>query len=205
VGRKLFSRQGFAGTSTRKIAAEAGCNLALINHYFGTKEGLLVAIVEEEMQNGAPDLLAALMSPGTAAEQLALFISRGVDHFAEEGEFLRIGHREIMQQGSQLLGKLIPPIERMIGEVGRRFSDARKGTPLASLDPRLTAFLLLGAMQFYFVVYPLSSKVLGVESDALKQEIKRQLTAVFLAGLAPKSAVPGRSSNVRRARKPPGA
>jgi len=161
VGRTLFSRQGFAETSTRQIAAAAGCNLALINHYFGSKEGLLVAVLETEMRGEGPRLAAALQGPGSAADQLARFIDQAVDHFAEDGEFLRIAHREIIQHGSRLLPKLIPPIERMIGEIAQRFRAGRKGTPRAKLDPRLSALLLVGAMQFYFIAYPLTSKLVG--------------------------------------------
>src|SRR5262249_41489970 len=66
------------------------------------------------------------------------------------------------------------------------------GSPLhggrrVRLRPRVTALLLVGAMQFYFLVYPLSSKLVGPESAAIKAEIKRQLIASFLGG-APKSA-----------------
>jgi len=184
VGRKLFSRQGFAETSTRQIAAEAGCNLALINHHFGSKEGLLVAVLETEMRGEGPRLAAALQGPGSAADQLARFIDQAVDHFAADGELLRIAHREIIQHGSRLLPKLIPPIERMIGEIAQRFGEARKGTPLVRLDPRVSALLLVGAMQFYFIAYPLTSKLVGAETAALRAELKRQITAVFGGTLA---------------------
>jgi len=182
VGRKLFSRQGFSGTSTRQIAAEAGCNLALINHYFGSKEGLLVAVLESEMRGEGPRLAAALHGSGTAAEQLAEFIDHAVDHFAEDAEFLRIAHREVIQHGSHLLPKLIPPIERVIGVVAEQFRNARKGTPEAELDPRMSALLMVGAMQFYFIAYPLTSKLVGAESPALRTELKRQITALFVGG-----------------------
>ena len=41
---KLFAEKGFAGTSVRDIADEAGVNLAMISYYFGSKEKLLEAI-----------------------------------------------------------------------------------------------------------------------------------------------------------------
>jgi len=199
VGRKLFSLQGFAATSTREIAAQAGCNLALINHYFGSKEGLLVAVLESEMNSGSPDFLAVLREPGSPAEQLERFIDLAIDHFAEDGEFLRIAHREIIQHGSALLPKLIPPIERMIGELAGRFREARRGSAASRLDPRLTALLLVGTMQFYFIAYPLTSKLVGVESDELKSELKRQVKSVFVETLA--AGRKRRSPRARNGRK----
>jgi len=40
VAEGLFCEHGFKGTSIRDIAASAGCNIASVNYYFGSKEGL---------------------------------------------------------------------------------------------------------------------------------------------------------------------
>jgi AcrR family transcriptional regulator len=40
AGLRLFGRKGFAATSIREIAAEAGANVAAIAYHFGNKEGL---------------------------------------------------------------------------------------------------------------------------------------------------------------------
>jgi AcrR family transcriptional regulator len=47
VARRLFAEHGLAGTSTRDIAGEAGLNISLISYYFGGKEGLYKAVIEE--------------------------------------------------------------------------------------------------------------------------------------------------------------
>jgi len=43
VARQHLAAKGFAGTSLRAIAREAGVDPSLISHYFGDKAGLLVA------------------------------------------------------------------------------------------------------------------------------------------------------------------
>ncbi|TIX80566.1 MAG: TetR family transcriptional regulator, partial [Mesorhizobium sp.] len=43
---KLFGRQGFDGTSTREIAAEAKANIGSIAYHFGGKEGLRAAAAD---------------------------------------------------------------------------------------------------------------------------------------------------------------
>ena len=40
AGEGLFCERGFKGTSIRDIAASAGCNIASVNYYFGSKEKL---------------------------------------------------------------------------------------------------------------------------------------------------------------------
>ena len=44
----LFSEQGFETTTTREIGARAGCSEALIQRYFGSKAGLLIAVIRNE-------------------------------------------------------------------------------------------------------------------------------------------------------------
>ncbi len=51
----LFAASGFEGASTRTIAERAGVNLPAIQYYFGSKEGLYRAVVEQisqQMQAG---------------------------------------------------------------------------------------------------------------------------------------------------------
>jgi len=43
AARQLFARRGYQATTMRAIAADAGVNAALVHHYFGSKEQLLVA------------------------------------------------------------------------------------------------------------------------------------------------------------------
>jgi AcrR family transcriptional regulator len=45
----LFAEQGYEQTTVRAIAAEAGCNPALISRYFGGKASLYALVVSENM------------------------------------------------------------------------------------------------------------------------------------------------------------
>lgn len=48
---KLFSQKGYENTRTLDIAKEAGVNEALILRYFGGKEGLLTAVLKDEISS----------------------------------------------------------------------------------------------------------------------------------------------------------
>ncbi|MDQ6688213.1 MAG: TetR family transcriptional regulator [Actinomycetota bacterium] len=46
AARELFAAAGFAGTSVRAIATQAGVDPALVHHFFGTKDDLFVAALQ---------------------------------------------------------------------------------------------------------------------------------------------------------------
>src|SRR5919112_2938334 len=46
AARTAFAQKGFAGTTIRAVAAEAGVDAALVHHYFGTKDDLFLAAMQ---------------------------------------------------------------------------------------------------------------------------------------------------------------
>jgi AcrR family transcriptional regulator len=53
AARRLFGQRGYAGTTIRAIAAEAGVNPALVHHFFRTKEQVFVAALDFPIQPAA--------------------------------------------------------------------------------------------------------------------------------------------------------
>jgi len=70
---KLFSRQGFEGTTTREIAAEAGVNEAIVFRHFPHKDKLYWAVLESKCRGarGRRELARRLRSCSDAREALA--------------------------------------------------------------------------------------------------------------------------------------
>src|SRR5437016_14684249 len=67
----LFSEQGYAATGTRAIAARAACNVALISHYFGSKEGLLREVIVRGIGAAGDELRALRAAPIPPEQRLA--------------------------------------------------------------------------------------------------------------------------------------
>lgn len=68
AGLKLFGQKGFAATSTREIAAEAGANIASIAYHFGSKDGLRLACGQEVRRRLGASLAIALGAPADAPQ-----------------------------------------------------------------------------------------------------------------------------------------
>ncbi len=84
----LFAAHGYEGASTRQIAEGAGVNLPAIQYYFGNKEGLYRAIIEDivadterHMSGVLPRVRAALDDPGTPAAELTELLCQTLDAF----------------------------------------------------------------------------------------------------------------------------
>lgn len=81
AARRLFARQGFAATAVRPIAEEAGVAVQTLYSAFGSKQGLLLALVDTIREHtDAPELWDRVASAETPAEavDLAAHIRRQV-------------------------------------------------------------------------------------------------------------------------------
>ena len=84
----LFAAHGYEGASTRQIAEGAGVNLPAIQYYFGNKEGLYRAIIEDivadterHMAEVLPRVRAALDDPGAAPAELSELLCQTLESF----------------------------------------------------------------------------------------------------------------------------
>jgi len=55
--------EGYAAVSTRRVAARAGTDKALVHYYFGTMDDLFIAVFRRNAQRGAERMRDALASP----------------------------------------------------------------------------------------------------------------------------------------------
>lgn len=86
VGRRLFARKGFEGTSVEEIAAAAGVSKPVIYEHFGGKEGLYAVVVDREIDALLSAITGTLTSEGTSRqiiERAALALLDYIDGSAD--------------------------------------------------------------------------------------------------------------------------
>jgi AcrR family transcriptional regulator len=71
AARASFAANGFAGTTIRAVAAQAGVDAALVHHYFGTKDELFLAALEIPVD---PRVLIAPAAAGPIEEAAERFL-----------------------------------------------------------------------------------------------------------------------------------
>jgi len=97
VAERAFSDLGFDGASTRMISSEAGVNMAMLNYYFGSKEGLFLAIFERKLSSFQA-LLKNIGKDDTMSswDKLATCIDNYVDRIIVNSCFQKLINREMM-------------------------------------------------------------------------------------------------------------
>lgn len=63
----VLSEQGYAGTTTRAVAEQAGSRLSLVHYHFGSRQHLLVAVLERENERLLERQQALFASPTSLA------------------------------------------------------------------------------------------------------------------------------------------
>lgn len=156
---RLFGEHGYAGTSTRDIAAAAKANIGSIAYHFGGKEGLRAACAEHIVgaigalaaQAMASDVEPVQMDAATAERQLERILERMVTFIVasrEAGEIVQFVLRELAQPTAALdiiyNGVFLPMHKRLCG-----IWAAATGEPAESAGTKLAVFTLIGQVVYF--------------------------------------------------------
>jgi len=122
AAKRCFARNGFAGTTTKRVAAAASISEGLLFKHFPTKSALYAEILAEECE--ADPALHRLLGLQPSTETLVVLIREMVRHFQhvsdlpdqEEAQRLRLMVTSHLDDGEfarllyEKIGKLIGPV-----------------------------------------------------------------------------------------------
>ena len=149
---KIFAKHGFSGGSVGKISKAAKSHDRMIYYYFGNKEGLFVAVLEEIYRrfNEAESRLD--LDPNKPVESLAAVIRFAFTYYEKLPEFISLLNSENLHRGKHI-GKSLrareysPPAIRTIDELLR--SGVSKGLFRPDVSARDLYLLIAAAGYFY--------------------------------------------------------
>ena len=108
LATKEFASKGFAGAKLEQIAADAGVTRAMIYYYFGGREGLYVAVLEDAYK-GIWEAEGRVQIEGLApARALQNLVEFRVDYYIEHPTFVAIVSIENQHQAAYL--KRLKPV-----------------------------------------------------------------------------------------------
>jgi AcrR family transcriptional regulator len=163
VAMKLFAEKGFDGVTVRDISAAADVSVGLINHHFGSKEGLREA-VDRHFLTQFEETLAANPLDTKATDQRGIdavvewteeWIDRHIDEWSVSTAYMRRALLEGNDWGANLFERFYQvvrtSVDRMDAEGRLRPDVDRLWLPL------LILYMELGTM----LLEPYVEKVLG--------------------------------------------
>jgi AcrR family transcriptional regulator len=158
IATDLFAQQGIQATRLRAIAERAGVTPALLNYYFGNKERLVEAMVEERFLPLVARAAAQLQQAGD--DPLALveaFIRDMVRNVTEQPWLSQLWVREILCEGGVLRERLMHRVAPMVPLLlAQKFAAAQaRGALNPGLDPRLLVVSLIGLTLLPYAAAPI--------------------------------------------------
>lgn len=141
---KLFATQGYASTSTSKVAKEAGVSEGLIFRHFGNKEGLLNAIMEmadEVMQQKIGSVMMTSDPKDLLRKLFEMLFSVG----QSEQELWKLMYALKWQMDSYDASKYEPlklVLNNAFNQLGYKDPKAETELVLMIMDGAMTSFLL---------------------------------------------------------------
>jgi AcrR family transcriptional regulator len=125
---KLFASKGYDATTTREIAACAGCAEGLIHRYFSGKAGLLPALMEHRISQEVADLAHHVLPAHSFEDEYLQLVNWAVEHMWGDREFLKVAiSRAVLDPGFGQMLRQVGPLQRAraIGARLKRFRECR--------------------------------------------------------------------------------
>jgi AcrR family transcriptional regulator len=164
VAEKVFADLGYDGASTRTISGEAGVNMAMLNYYFGSKEGLFLAVFQRKI-NSFRTLLQNIGNDGSisAWDKLDKCIDNYVERIIANNCFQKLINREVsMNKRGDLTDKIIEILMVNVYEVKRIMEEGvSSGQFQKDADIPLVIATLFGTKNYIVNMPQISSLILG--------------------------------------------
>jgi TetR/AcrR family transcriptional regulator, fatty acid metabolism regulator protein len=178
---RVFARSGYHDSRVGDIAKDAGVAYCLVYHYFDSKDAVLEAVFREAWGRLLTAISEVERSQQPAPEQLRLVTRMVLRTWRDDPDLVRLLVREITRS---------PHLQREIDEIAQAFAalerivahGQREGTIRATLDARLAAWMLYGALEEI-----LTGWVLGQLRDTPEDvaAAERAVSETLIAGFLP--------------------
>lgn len=175
AAEKLFSEIGFDASSTRLIAAKAGVNMAMLNYYFGSKDGLYKAVLERRL--GIYEQIFHELDDGaTSWDQLYACVDSHAENALSDYYFQRLIHRELsLEQRSDMTDFITDHIGRTTNEIKHIISQGIENGSFRNVDAELTVASIFGTTYYLVNSAHIASRILNKDLQIMRDEIKPRL------------------------------
>jgi AcrR family transcriptional regulator len=164
---KLFSSNGYEGTGVRAIAKDANVNVAMINYYFQSKEGLFEKMVEWKALY-IKELFADIVQNSTLSplEKVEQMIDQLIERKFSDRKFHYLLHRELsLENRESMKGKIAEILFKNIEPVKAVIEEGIRKKVFKEVDIELTLTTIIGSIHYLLTSETMARKILGKKND----------------------------------------
>jgi AcrR family transcriptional regulator len=183
AGKSLFARAGYEQASTAAIARAALSSESQLSKYFGSKAGLLNAILDSELAPLVARMQGAVADATTAREAVLALLTLLTRSLAKDQDFATVFLFEARRQrapGEPMVAQSVTTYYELFQRLVRR--GQKDGSFPAGLDANALASAIVGASEAL-----LRDRLGAVRSGrpALDEDELTRVLAALVQGLAP--------------------
>lgn len=193
VAERVFSEKGFDGASTRLISGEAGVNMAMLNYYFGSKDGLFLAVFQRKIAS-FQNILQNLGNDESisAWAKMEQYIEMYGDKVVSNNCFQKLLYQEMgMNRGNDLSHKLRAMLLKNVTELTKILNEGiANGEFKTDIDIAMVIATLYGTKNYIINTPMMAEPLLGYDitdekmiETRLKPQIKSFMKTLLKAYL----------------------
>lgn len=176
-----FVKVGIGATSLRSIAVAAGVTPAMLHYYFGDKQRLIRAMIDERLMPALGQMQVRLKVGGDDPVTLIEGFVRGLGDVMRSHPWLpSLWVREVLCEGGALrevvLSEVAPRIPVVLAQ--RLASAQAAGRLSADLDPRLLVMSLVGLTLFPAAGAPVWQRMFNIDDLNVDVMIEHALAMI---------------------------
>jgi TetR/AcrR family transcriptional regulator len=200
AAERHFAAQGMAGARTDEIAADAHANKAMLYYYFGNKRRLHRAVLENLFRQLSKVVYSPPAPDAPPRDRLRAWVNGYFDFLVTHPNYPRLVQREAMDATPKIEWIARDYFQPFFKHLTGLIADGISAGEFREVDPRQTAFTMLGATAFYFASAPVMRSIVGHDLLAANALEARRLALLDFIEHALYSEQPKRSDKSSPAR-----
>ena len=203
IAQTLFAERGFAGTTIREIAEQAGVKSSLLYHYYSNKEALYLSLLEAAVSELGAQVERIAANTDTPETKIRQLVQAFFDHFQAKPEHFQLMQRAMGEYSPAAKSLAQCWLSRAFGALHAITAEGVKHGLFRPLPPHLLAFAIVGILvqtvHFHKVAEDISAHL---SSEHLFDE-EADLIVALLRSDTPRPCAPVHRSKKRLPGKKP--
>lgn len=173
AARELMTEKGLPQLTVREVAERAGVKPALVNYYFGGKQGLLQALTDEVAATMVERLEQTVSEGKDFEERLRAVLRHAVDLLGKDPYGPRLVIEQVFFGEGEGVDAFVDQFARRnLQNMDRLLAEGREAGEVRETETMLLMPLLFGSSLFFFLMAPVMRRLYGI--DEITPELARR-------------------------------